>query len=1255
MSGLEPIAALGLACNILQVVQMGIETVSAARRVYKDGELDPALKHNGTVLQGLSDQILSTTTAANVAGSGQAKPKPQDQQIFNLATKSQRAARDLVEEVDFLSGESAKGNLVATLKVMAKTAWRKKRLDKLEGNLKEAERLLQMGLLTKLDERSRRIDSGTASIAADLHAFVDDYRKGRRDAILHVSAEADVTRKHTTKEITKIEKAVKLHVTQSTRQTKASVKSQVNLVLRDVARREDVASLEAKRARLLQSLNFDRMNERRSLVTSSHPGTFEWVLKDGSDDNTARKDGEREDDDGTARSDGEQEDDDDTARSDGEQEDDDDTAQSDGEREDIGHCEITWDSFVDWLRSTATTYWISGKPGAGKTTLMKYLVAQPKIRGHLRQWNAKAVVISHFFWRPGTPMQQSIKGLLCSLLHQLFSEMPASMDRLLRGHELVLRKGADTDWSNEELMNTLHDVMRHYPSPVVMFLDGLDEVLPQDGTLQLLEVTEELEERYGKAGRLKLCLGSRREPLLLRRLAAYPQLRLEQVNLEDLRRYGKDKLTVPPDYQITSTPEFWDSEMPWNHHALKEWLVDELVWKAEGVFLWLCLTVKTLSRALHRGETVEDLRHRIDALPEDLMELYKDMWSRADVETPRRREIAALCLQLALAHGTTPNIFHFMVATNPEMRRRLLELDIPTHAPAPCLIQACETTLRELESTCAGLLECPTPRKQFRPRYDERGSILIPWHGKEYDVLVPYVNRSSVSFAHRTAQDFLIDTVEGQRMLHNGAPHNGVADLRYAEAKLAELRLFRTPHAFLDPHQRFPYAFQRRHERVPKAARIFASDVHGILSGIVRPWDDSVKHSEDDLVRLLLQCEQVFNEGCSHTPPTVAIQNVHLEQQPGQPVLVGSEEIVRRQNEYWIRLGYGLGPALRFVWEMIQKMVETRNLDGPTKSELLVLLCTFSVSDSRDQSHDLEVRLAGMRHLLRMGASASWNGLCPFCPMWSRTEMTILRTPINALVSSMWEDVCRCSGTRSRARQFLDHIALLAANGADLGEEVQIYVRLTYTPSGRGDLEAAPVYKGNTATVGFTSMPHAKYIYVTVILACPASTLIAMAVQLWGLSDLAQLDALFESPEMMESSIGSSRPVAVTRDRGDRIDCDPPWPKSQSIYPLPSDGSLDETPLRLARFAEQAMKDGSRSTGGGDRGGIKWQMRDILIPPDLKVALNVLFARLESEAAPLEERIEEFGRRLGVCTPYEEWEGFSDLRTWEGDELEKEE
>ncbi|KAL8393888.1 hypothetical protein RB599_006102 [Gaeumannomyces hyphopodioides] len=858
MSGLEPIAALGLACNILQVIETGIKTVQLARRLYKDGELDPTLGDNGELLVTLSDQILSITVT-NAAGEGGRKNSgSQDQRIVDLARKTHRAARDLVEEVSFLGGLSTKGQLLATLKAVGKTAWRKKRLERLEGSLGEAEKQLQMGLLTKIYERSQRTDTGVSSIGADLRAFVDEYRKGRRDDATHISAEADKTRQHVAKEAAKSEKAIKIHVTQSTGRAETSLKTHMNLAFRGVARREEAASLEAKRERLLQSLTFDRMNERRSLVASSHPGTFGWILQDGSDNDEARQDGGTE-----------------------------------------GGCgKITWDSFVDWLRSTETTYWISGNPGAGKTTLIKYLMVQSEMQMHLKSWNSEAaVIISHFFWRPGTVMQQSIRGLLCSLLHQLFYENPPSMDRVLQGHDSIRRKSADTDWSDEELTSTLYDIMSDYPSPVVVFLDGLDEVLPGDGTLKLLHFIEGLRERYGKAGNLKLCLGSRREPLLLQKLVASPQLRLEQLNLKDLWQYGQDKMVIPHDYQIITTPGFrWPSykfSLPSTHDSLREWLVAELIERAEGVFLWLCLTATTLTGALHRGETLEDLCHRINSLPGDLLELYQDMWARADIKTPHRRRVAASYLRLALPppHHIlgAPNIFHYMVATNEDARKRLLELDIPTSAPANFLIQACKATLRELESTCAGFLQCPPPEKQAAPIYGRYSSILLPWHGKEYGGLVPYVNRFSVSFLHRTARDFLLDTAEGRQILNSGSDafSDRVADLRLTEARLAERRLFRSPSAF--------QGLSDRYMRPVEHNSIY--HIESVLCGMFRSVNVHIEHRRGDQTRLVLQCERVFNEGCIPTRCVVPLHRMHMERYPGQPVLVGCEEVVRRQNE----------------------------------------------------------------------------------------------------------------------------------------------------------------------------------------------------------------------------------------------------------------------------------------------------------------------------------------------------------------------
>ncbi|KAI8629154.1 hypothetical protein F5Y19DRAFT_91777 [Xylariaceae sp. FL1651] len=96
--------------------------------------------------------------------------------------------------------------------------------------------------------------------------------------------------------------------------------------------------------------------------------------------------------------------------------------------------------------------------------------------------------------------------------------------------------------------------MARYPRSIALFLDGLDEVLPTDGTLALLNVIDALKQPQGLQGKFKLCLGARREPLIEEKLWAYPQLRLEHLNYTDLHRYAKDTIIIPPQYQISISP-----------------------------------------------------------------------------------------------------------------------------------------------------------------------------------------------------------------------------------------------------------------------------------------------------------------------------------------------------------------------------------------------------------------------------------------------------------------------------------------------------------------------------------------------------------------------------------------------------------------------------------------------------------------------------------------------------------------------------
>ena len=95
------------------------------------------------------------------------------------------------------------------------------------------------------------------------------------------------------------------------------------------------------------------------------------------------------------------------------------------------------------------------------------------------------MIISHFFWPPDTVMQQSVKGLMSSLPHQLLLEEPGVVDHVLHTTAYMLRKDLKIYCSTEELHRNLIYVISRYLRPVAIFLDGLEEVLLQDGVLRL--------------------------------------------------------------------------------------------------------------------------------------------------------------------------------------------------------------------------------------------------------------------------------------------------------------------------------------------------------------------------------------------------------------------------------------------------------------------------------------------------------------------------------------------------------------------------------------------------------------------------------------------------------------------------------------------------------------------------------------------------------------------------------------------------
>lgn len=97
------------------------------------------------------------------------------------------------------------------------------------------------------------------------------------------------------------------------------------------------------------------------------------------------------------------------------------------EPEKVGKTVRRWDNFSTWLKSGHCTYWINGKAGSGKSTLMNYIYQDERTAESLKTWSGSKEVFTpgFFFWNAGETLEQSSEGLLRSLIYQILRRFPS--------------------------------------------------------------------------------------------------------------------------------------------------------------------------------------------------------------------------------------------------------------------------------------------------------------------------------------------------------------------------------------------------------------------------------------------------------------------------------------------------------------------------------------------------------------------------------------------------------------------------------------------------------------------------------------------------------------------------------------------------------------------------------------------------------------------------------------------------------------
>ncbi|CAF9921624.1 hypothetical protein IMSHALPRED_005222 [Imshaugia aleurites] len=285
--------------------------------------------------------------------------------------------------------------------------------------------------------------------------------------------------------------------------------------------------------------------------------------------------------------------------------------------------------FVSWLRSEEPIFWTSGKPGAGKSTLMRYLI-ESKQTMNLLSGNSDATIIVHdFFHELGEMQEKTFEGLLHAIVYQLligFQEKnQAALSQLYGLLKPHLRLATTSTYAlpDEVLMTIPQKFVAECKETLglYLFVDGFDEC-HGDHWGQLDFLTDWVQSSSDKNLSVKACIASRVEPEIELRLSNEPTLAIHQYTAKDISVYVSQKLG-----------KAWVLMARQPHGTIAnydQYLVDLVVEKARGVFIWVTIVVSQLVVAIEEEAELHDLHTLLADLPEGLEKLYASIIERID-------------------------------------------------------------------------------------------------------------------------------------------------------------------------------------------------------------------------------------------------------------------------------------------------------------------------------------------------------------------------------------------------------------------------------------------------------------------------------------------------------------------------------------------------------------------------------------------------------------------------------------------------
>ncbi|KIW20683.1 hypothetical protein PV08_01260 [Exophiala spinifera] len=684
---IEPVTALGLVCNIFQLIEQGIEAAVACKAIYERGSLDT----NNEVERYAQSISVANKDLQTILKAQEGTRAIRARRLQSIANEAFSTAEDLKKILNNL--KLSKSQWKGAFKTSLKSLVNKGTIDRLRAKLEQQDAALRSALLKEQyikaleDDRVRQKRFETLSEGhKDIIARVLQRLSQASDASLAATraSEAAIT-SHLNQQNVRLDKSEATIMGRFNAQ-EALMESQRT---KTIALHDEVR--ESSRSHLLDSLAFAEMSERRNMIEKrvrDFGETFVWVLR-GPDRIKHSPD--------------------------------DVCPQSD---------------FVKWLSSGSEIFWISGKPGSGKSQLMDFIYQNLKPGNScftsLEAWAApnRVHVLDFWFFKPATSvLLKTMQGFWRSLCFQILSKDKSLIQKAIHDGKIADR-GSLTfrPWTDKELASWFTYLLSATEHHYLLLLDGLDE--SADDHEDLIRTIESL---VRESKNIKICCSSRPEFLFAQSFERYPMLRLQDLNFADIESYCSRRL---------------DKTRAAVHAS-------NIARRAEGVFLWAYLVAEDLRRGSLQGDSDKDLEQRLSESPTEMNELFEFILKRQDRFYLKYPKPYLLLLDAAVHIGAYPSLLQLLLAAR--------DLDVISaqvaNGPDSEFLADLNESARNLEinivASCAGLVETERDRDPMEAPY----------------ICLVEASCVGLRFIHRCVQDFLLESESGAHFLRScGVP-----------------------------------------------------------------------------------------------------------------------------------------------------------------------------------------------------------------------------------------------------------------------------------------------------------------------------------------------------------------------------------------------------------------------------------------------------------------------------------------------------